>query len=276
MPASERLSSERQGASLLIVEDDPSLQKQICWAFDQYEPVAAADRESALAQLRRHAPAVVTMDLGLPPDPDSVVGRLQAARADPRARAGHQGDRPHRTERSRQRRARDRTRRLRFLCQAVRAGTAGTDHRSRLPSVRSAAGEPAPAIDAPAGCVRRAHHARPRPAADLPDDRKGRGYRGDGPAAGRKRHRQGAARAGAARPVAAARRALRRDQLCRHSGNAAGERAVRLREGRVHRRREADDRQDRDSQPRHADAGRDRRPAPAAAGASCCASCRSA
>jgi len=58
---------------LLIVEDDPSLQKQICWAFDQYEPVAAADRESALAQLRRHAPPVVTMDLGLPPDPDSVT-----------------------------------------------------------------------------------------------------------------------------------------------------------------------------------------------------------
>jgi two-component system NtrC family response regulator len=58
---------------LLIVEDDPSLQKQICWAFDKYEPVVAADRESALAQVRRHAPSVVTMDLGLPPDPDSVT-----------------------------------------------------------------------------------------------------------------------------------------------------------------------------------------------------------
>ena len=57
---------------LLIVEDDPSLQKQICWAFDQYETLPAVDRESALTQLRRHAPAVVTMDLGLPPDPDSV------------------------------------------------------------------------------------------------------------------------------------------------------------------------------------------------------------
>ena len=57
---------------LLIVEDDPSLQKQICWAFDQYETLPAADRESALTQLRRHAPPVVTMDLGLPPDPDSV------------------------------------------------------------------------------------------------------------------------------------------------------------------------------------------------------------
>ena len=57
---------------LLIVEDDPSLQKQLCWAFDQYETLPAADRESALTQLRRHAPPVVTMDLGLPPDPDSV------------------------------------------------------------------------------------------------------------------------------------------------------------------------------------------------------------
>jgi two-component system NtrC family response regulator len=55
---------------LLIVEDDPALQKQMTWAFDQYEPVAAADRESALAMVRRHRPAVVTMDLGLPPQPD--------------------------------------------------------------------------------------------------------------------------------------------------------------------------------------------------------------
>jgi len=57
---------------LLIVEDDPALQKQMRWAFDAYGPVLASDRESALAQLRRHAPAVVTMDLGLPPAPDDV------------------------------------------------------------------------------------------------------------------------------------------------------------------------------------------------------------
>jgi two-component system, NtrC family, response regulator len=55
---------------LLIVEDDPALQKQMAWAFEQYEPVSASDRESALAQVRRHQPAVVTMDLGLPPQPD--------------------------------------------------------------------------------------------------------------------------------------------------------------------------------------------------------------
>src|SRR5581483_1568953 len=55
---------------LLIVEDDPALQTQMTWAFDRYAPVPAADRESALAHIRRHQPAVVTIDLGLPPAPD--------------------------------------------------------------------------------------------------------------------------------------------------------------------------------------------------------------
>jgi two-component system, NtrC family, response regulator len=55
---------------LLIVEDDPALQKQMRWAFDKYETVVANDRESAIVQLRRCEPAVVTMDLGLPPNPD--------------------------------------------------------------------------------------------------------------------------------------------------------------------------------------------------------------
>ncbi|HKY02920.1 MAG TPA: PEP-CTERM-box response regulator transcription factor [Burkholderiales bacterium] len=57
---------------LLIVEDDPALQKQMRWAFDQYETVLAEDYESAIAQLRRHEPAVITMDLGLPPHPDDT------------------------------------------------------------------------------------------------------------------------------------------------------------------------------------------------------------
>jgi two-component system NtrC family response regulator len=56
----------------LIVEDDPALQKQLRWSFDQFETLTADDRESALAQIHRHSPPVVTMDLGLPPDADSV------------------------------------------------------------------------------------------------------------------------------------------------------------------------------------------------------------
>jgi len=58
--------------SLLVIEDDPGLQKQLRWSFDAYEVLVASDRESALALLRRHEPAVVTMDLGLPPDPDGA------------------------------------------------------------------------------------------------------------------------------------------------------------------------------------------------------------
>ncbi len=57
---------------LLIVEDDLALQKQLKWSLDRFECVTASDRESALAQMRRHQPAVVTMDLGLPPDADDV------------------------------------------------------------------------------------------------------------------------------------------------------------------------------------------------------------
>ena len=55
---------------LLVVEDDPGLQKQMRWSFDGYEVLVAGDREEALAQVRHYEPPVVTMDLGLPPDPD--------------------------------------------------------------------------------------------------------------------------------------------------------------------------------------------------------------
>jgi two-component system NtrC family response regulator len=65
-------STQDKRRTLLIVEDDPALQKQMRWAFDACETVAASDRESAIAQLRKHEPAVVTMDLGLPPAPDDV------------------------------------------------------------------------------------------------------------------------------------------------------------------------------------------------------------
>lgn len=55
---------------LLIVEDDPGLQSQMRWCFDSdIEVVLADDAASALAALRRHEPQVVTLDLGLPPDP---------------------------------------------------------------------------------------------------------------------------------------------------------------------------------------------------------------
>jgi len=57
---------------LLVVEDDPGLQDQLRWCFDRYEVVIAGNRVSAMEQLRRHQPPVVTLDLGLPPDADGI------------------------------------------------------------------------------------------------------------------------------------------------------------------------------------------------------------
>jgi two-component system NtrC family response regulator len=57
---------------LLIVEDDPGLLNQLRWCFDEYDVLAAQDRPSAIAQMRRHEPPVVLQDLGLPPDPAGV------------------------------------------------------------------------------------------------------------------------------------------------------------------------------------------------------------
>ncbi len=58
---------------LLIVEDDAGLQRQLRWAYDGYEIFTAANREEAIALIRAEEPPVVTLDLGLPPDPDGTT-----------------------------------------------------------------------------------------------------------------------------------------------------------------------------------------------------------
>ena len=58
---------------LLIVEDDEGLQKQLRWAYEDYEVVSATTRQAAIDALRHYEPAVVTLDLGLPPDPDGTT-----------------------------------------------------------------------------------------------------------------------------------------------------------------------------------------------------------
>lgn len=57
---------------LLVVEDDEGLQRQLKWAYDGYTVASAVDRRSAVEALRLHEPCVVTLDLGLPPDPDGT------------------------------------------------------------------------------------------------------------------------------------------------------------------------------------------------------------
>ena len=57
---------------LLIVEDDPGLQSQLRWCFDDYEVAISGDRTDAIHQFRRYQPGVVLLDFGLPPDPGGV------------------------------------------------------------------------------------------------------------------------------------------------------------------------------------------------------------
>ncbi|WP_313536509.1 PEP-CTERM-box response regulator transcription factor [Sphingomonas sp.] len=57
---------------LLIVEDDAGLQRQLRWAYEGYTILAATRRDEAIAILRAEEPPVVTLDLGLPPDPDGT------------------------------------------------------------------------------------------------------------------------------------------------------------------------------------------------------------
>ena len=66
----------QQPLKLLIVEDDPGLQSQLRWCFEGYEVLEAKDRASAMLQIRRQEPQLVTLDLGLPPDPANATEGL--------------------------------------------------------------------------------------------------------------------------------------------------------------------------------------------------------
>lgn len=66
------MSQNSDNKTLLIVEDDIGLQRQLKWCFSDYDVVIAANREEAVTALREHQPSVMTLDLGLPPDPANV------------------------------------------------------------------------------------------------------------------------------------------------------------------------------------------------------------
>ena len=59
-----------QKPKLLIVDDDLGLQRQLAWTFADYQVLSAVDRQSALAEVKSSSPPIITLDLGLPPDPD--------------------------------------------------------------------------------------------------------------------------------------------------------------------------------------------------------------
>ena len=63
--------------TILVVDDDLGIQKQLKWSLTDYNVVFADDHTSAIAQLRRFEPKVVTLDLGLPPDPANASEGLR-------------------------------------------------------------------------------------------------------------------------------------------------------------------------------------------------------
>ncbi|MPZ12394.1 MAG: PEP-CTERM-box response regulator transcription factor [Kiloniellaceae bacterium] len=79
--------AERKSLTLLLVEDDLGLQRQLAWTFDDFEVLRADCRASAEQALERERPSVVLLDLGLPPDadgPSEGLATLQAVlRASP-------------------------------------------------------------------------------------------------------------------------------------------------------------------------------------------------
>ncbi|HKR18166.1 PEP-CTERM-box response regulator transcription factor [Rhizorhapis sp.] len=84
------MSDSRQKTlpKLLIVEDDLGLQRQLRWAYEDYEVLGAGSRAEAIDLLRAEEPDVVTLDLGLPPDPDgtsegfATLGEILALKPD--------------------------------------------------------------------------------------------------------------------------------------------------------------------------------------------------
>jgi len=58
---------------LLIIDDDEDLRTQMKWALTgDYDIYLAEDRPSAIALINKEQPAVITLDLGLPPNPAGV------------------------------------------------------------------------------------------------------------------------------------------------------------------------------------------------------------
>ena len=70
--------ADRNLKPLLVVEDNPGLQKQLKWSFEGYDVHVAGDRKTAMEQLKQHQMPVITLDLGLPPDPSNASEGLAA------------------------------------------------------------------------------------------------------------------------------------------------------------------------------------------------------
>lgn len=67
--------------NLLIVEDDIGIQNQLKWSLDEYHVTMADNHDDAVAAVRASEPAIVLLDLGLPPDPGGATEGLRSLRS---------------------------------------------------------------------------------------------------------------------------------------------------------------------------------------------------
>jgi len=58
---------------ILIVDDDQGIQAQLKWGLEGYDVITADSRSNAIEQFNTHHPALVTLDLGLPPDVEGTT-----------------------------------------------------------------------------------------------------------------------------------------------------------------------------------------------------------
>lgn len=85
------MTTDTSKPRLLIVDDDEDIRVQLKWALASvYEVELAEDRPSAVASYRKHRPAVVLLDLGMPPMPagpeEGMATLTEILAIDPRAR----------------------------------------------------------------------------------------------------------------------------------------------------------------------------------------------
>ncbi len=79
---SAHVAQANAGPSILVVDDDPKLREVAVWALEDEGFVvdAAGGRREAAERVKQRSPALVVLDMGLPPETgDSVAADLRAA-----------------------------------------------------------------------------------------------------------------------------------------------------------------------------------------------------
>ena len=262
---------------LLIIEDDEGLQAQLKWAYEDFDVVMAGTRDTALAALRSEEPAVVTLDLGLPPDPDGDDRGLRRARRNHGDEARYQGDRRLGPRRARKRAAAVEAGAYDFYQKPVDIDTLGlivqrayrlhqieSENRRLADKVgeeRTVLGSMITAAPEMAKVARTIERVAPTNVSVMLLGASGTGKE---------------LLARGVHDLSDRATALRRDQLRGNPGKPARKRAVRAREGRLYRRGEDDRGQDRTGRWRHAVPRRSGRYSACPCRSNCCASCRSA